>query len=304
MQILDWHIICQGSDSETWVLAHRDLKLYVSIKKGRLSASAIDRADPSTWTDTRICMPPQEINPMNLYPEYKSEYTRFQYRKGEDVGAVYKKHQAVLNIGPRRGLAGYRSDRVAMITAREVDICGRLRKHPHANIAEYRGVQTGSKLTYEYRGAPVEVPMASERVVNLVFTRYDCSLYELVIRRQNVDIRQCLKSIVAGIQHLHNLGIVHGDIKPHNIFVKYVHEEPRFVVGDFDSAHDKGSTMGLKCGTKVWTRTKVLGKDVAEEDDDWYAFQKLKEWLVKAIGRGQLQDYEGLGKKVAEVPKS
>ncbi|CAO2649437.1 Nn.00g068220.m01.CDS01 [Neocucurbitaria sp. VM-36] len=302
MEILDWRIICGDSHSETWVLAHKDSKLYVAVKKGSLSASAIEHTDPSTWLNMKNCKPPEEFDPTNLYPAYRAEYTRFRYRKGEDSGDVYKKHQSALSVGCRRGFVAYRTDRVAQITAREVMMCERLCLHPYANIAEYRGVQTGSKLTFEYRYTPVDIPMYSERVVNLVFKRYDCNLHELVLRRQVVEVRSCLKSIVAGIQHLHGLGIIHGDIKPHNVFVECVDRESaptrtHFVVGDFDSAHDKGSVMNLKGGTKGWVRPKVLNEDIADEDDDWHAFQKLKEWLVKAMG-GRLQDYEGFGRKV------
>ncbi|KAF1851060.1 uncharacterized protein K460DRAFT_423608 [Cucurbitaria berberidis CBS 394.84] len=300
MQILDWHMISKGGNSETWVLAHQDSKLHIAIKKGGVPASAVDRLDPSTWTDTKICKSPEVVDPTNFYPEFKPEYTRFRYRKDETADDVFKKYQSFLSVGPRSGFSAYRSDRVARITAREVQTCERLRAHPHANVAEYRGVQTGRKLMYEYCGAPVEIPMASERVVNLVFKRYDCNLYEAVSRRQNLDVQCCLESIVAGIQHLHSLGIVHGDIKHQNIFVQYADEKSnlqpkRFVVGDFDSAHVKGSVIGLKLGTKVWTRPKVPGKDVAEEEDDWYAFQKLKEWLVTATDASQLLGYEGLG---------
>jgi hypothetical protein len=47
MQIVDHRVVSQDSRTETWVLAHRDGKLYHAIIKGRLSKRELDRIDPS-----------------------------------------------------------------------------------------------------------------------------------------------------------------------------------------------------------------------------------------------------------------
>ncbi|KAF2630405.1 hypothetical protein BU25DRAFT_387585 [Macroventuria anomochaeta] len=167
--------------------------------------------------------------------------------------------------------------RASQITAHEASICDRLGSQPHPNIAEYLGVQVSDKLNC---------------AVGLVFKRYDCTLRELVTRRQKFDMRLCLQFVFVAIQYLHKLGIVYGDLKPHNIFVKRGAKD-HSVIEDFDSAHDTGSVITLKTGDPRWSRRKRVGEDVAEEDDDWSRFRKLTEWLVGERGgeTGGLQGY-------------
>lgn len=92
-----------------------------------------------------------------------------------------------------------------------------------------------------------------------------------------------------------------------NIFVSQTSanndcQNPQYVIGDFDSAHLTGSTICLKKGTKDWSRHKDSGISTAVEDDDWYAFHRLKVWLVGKMC-GQLEDYANIGSRVVDVPK-
>jgi hypothetical protein len=87
---------------------------------------------------------------------------------------------------------------------------------------------------------------------------------------------------------------VHGDDKPQDILVKRSPLD-HFVVADFDSVHDTGSMLMFKAGDCRWTKNKRLGEDIAEEDDDWYSFRKLQEWLIRETG-GRKADFQGSGK--------
>jgi hypothetical protein len=158
-------------------------------------------------------------------------------------------------------------------------------------------------LRYDHPGGKIHVPFKHERILKLVFKRYDCTLWELVTKDQAINAKQCLESIAAGIMHMHDLGMVHGDIKPRNIFASAEEgKDPElsmlYVVRDFDSTHKTGSRITLKSGDMKWTLRKRSG-DLAEEDDDWYAFIKLKEWLVGVTG-AKLSDFDGIGKKGGE----
>jgi serine/threonine protein kinase len=121
------------------------------------------------------------------------------------------------------------------------------------------------------------------------------------VYRKSFNVRYCLESIANGIEHLHSIGIVHNDIKPGNIFVKFMDQgfigPQQWVIGDFDSAQDTGALLMLKGGTKLWNRPKIIGRHYAEEGDDWYGFQKVKKWLVMDMG-GTLSMFDDVGKKV------
>lgn len=75
-----------------------------------------------------------------------------------------------------------------------------------------------------------------------------------------------------------------------------------YVIGDFDSAHQTNSLMKGKWGTVYWTRPKAIGVDYAVEDDDWYAFGKVKERLVTAQNEN-LREYEDIGKEVSGISR-
>jgi serine/threonine protein kinase len=289
-----------GSNFKTWVLAVQDSKLYIAIKKGRVRKSHLDSTDPSTWAATELYLPPYEINLANLYPVAKSSYHRYQRRQGEGSGAIYKKHQEALQIASDDGdIRGLQDDIIACITAREINICELIRANPHPNVAEYRGAICDTELDFKYRSKPIYVRFDRERVVSLVFKRYDCTLWDMVDNREKIDARCCLQGIAAGLSHFHRMGLAHCDIKPDNIFVdKSSGKQPLFVVGDFDSAQEFGATYQLKGGALDWSRNKRHGVDIVEADDDWFSFQILKQWLIRETGARE-RDVLGIGRMPA-----
>ena len=146
-------------------------------------------------------------------------------------------------------------------------MCEKLRVMPHKHICRYHGVQTSRVLRFEYRGYAIHV-------------------------------RDCLEAIASALRHLHCLGIVHGDIKPQNIFLRYPEAQydatpTRYVVGDFDSAQPTGSVIDGKHGTPYWSREKKVWVDTVEEDDDWFSLERMRRWLFE-VTKGRLEDYEGM----------
>jgi serine/threonine protein kinase len=124
---------------------------------------------------------------------------------------------------------------------------------PHPNICEYLGVWSDDKLRYEWQGKRINVSLDKDRVTKVVFKKYDCNLDETVTNGHPVDIAHCLRSIAAGLEHLHSIGYVRSDIKPENIFVLYpkAGEEMavQYVIGDFDSVQVAGNILTGKAST-------------------------------------------------------
>jgi hypothetical protein len=194
MKIVDTHIDDSSSSNyREWLLAISNSKLYIAMQMGTICTS-LNRTDPSTWTDDERPLAPVRIDPANLYPEYKPSYHRFRWRKGEDHAAVFKKYRDPLKLAAELGsLDDFRHDIIARVTEREIHTCELLRDNPCKNIAKYRGVQCKDVLKLGHAGASMRLD--TERVIKLVFKRYDCDLHELVKNRQYIDVKYCLQSI-------------------------------------------------------------------------------------------------------------
>jgi serine/threonine protein kinase len=150
-------------------------------------------------------------------------------------------------------LEDLRNDLVACVTEREIRTCEFRRKYPCKNIANYRVVQCKDVMKVGHDGCSVRLD--TERVIKLVFERYDCDPHELIKKGTLIDVKYCLGSVAAGITRMHDLKLVHCDLKPANIFIevnlsKSASHAYEFVVGDFDGAAITGSKSELKAGTK------------------------------------------------------
>jgi serine/threonine protein kinase len=84
---------------------------------------------------------------------------------------------------------------------------------------------------------------------------------------RSFDKTTCLYNIRRGVEHIHSLGIVRCDINPMNILSNGEHANESFVIADFDSCTMEGQELGLKAGTKGWTKDEFK---VATHEMDWY----------------------------------
>lgn len=282
---------------ENWVLATKDSKLYIAMKKGKIDLQKPKKMDPSTWNtlkDKVRCQPPVRLLPENLWPQAKSSYHRFRPRRGEDSSAVFakKRNPLELVISSSHGFQRVtQDDKHRRMTEREIEICEFIRQAPsHPNIAKYRGLVCKSELKCRSSSGDMKAVFDTERVTKVIFKHYTASLQDWVLKGKPVDLTHCLKSIADGVEHLHSIGLVHCDIKPDNVFVDDTGERCEYVVGDFDSSAKTGSICELKGGDRNWSRTKRTKIDTVEDEDDWYAFESTKVWLVKKLG-GRLSDY-------------
>ncbi len=147
------------------------------------------------------------------------------------------------------------------LASQEVSLLQQSDDHP--NVIRYFCQQRDSNFLYIavelcraslwdlYQG---EEPLSEERLA--------------LVNEINCEIPRALHQLAAGLSHLHNLRIIHRDIKPQNILVAYPKKNqcsgPRFVISDFglcktlpDNASTLIGTTG-NAGTVGWKAPELI----------------------------------------------
>ncbi|KAF2177367.1 hypothetical protein K469DRAFT_720700 [Zopfia rhizophila CBS 207.26] len=171
-----------------------------------------------------------------------------------------------------------RPNAMAKAILSEAKVCEILRRNPHPYIAEYRGCEVSH----------------DGRITGLCWTKLTDSLMQRVnphykgkgIFRYNPgslnDKDGVLEKIKAGIQHLHQLGLVHNDINPSNIMFD---EEDNPVIIDFDSCRPIGYSLEEVGRTYQWFDENV---NTASPNNDLDALEEIREWL----GEGERKEFQ------------
>ena len=158
---------------------------------------------------------------------------------------------------------------ISELVLSEARICERLRQFPHPNIAHYFGCT-----------------VRRDRITGLCFRRYNKTLLQLVEEGTLFDREGCMAGIESGIRHLHQLGLVHNDIKPSNIMLA-TDDTP--VIIDFDSCQPEGTKLGVKAGTIEWADTSA---EISSRCNDFYGLAKLREFVYGKNSNGGLSNGE------------
>ena len=190
-----------------------------------------------------------EIPADHVWPQFRPGLTQVAQLI---LPQCHVKRPSLMEYGDTSDLAA-----IATLFLEEAEICEILRIHPHGNIARYHGC-----LTHDHR------------IKGLCFTEYKYRLSEMVTSLTELQRLDCLGQVLAGISHLHKLGLVHNDINPRNIMLD---DGGTAVIIDFDSTKRYGEPLGFKGGTLSW-----IGQDfeVAGPTNDHLAFHKLTHWLL------------------------
>ena len=176
-------------------------------------------------------------------------------------------------------LLAYVDENLEEQITREIETCETFRKNPHPNIAVYYGCK-------ETRG----------RVSGLCFKQYTSTLLEAVNPQRvgkvaflssardlvEENMKCGLDGILAAIQHLHSLGIVHNDINPANIMLD---EDGTLILIDFDSCRYVGESL-RNTGTKRTHHWHDPTVDISLEKNDLDAFKDLQVWLTGSVDDG------------------
>jgi len=160
----------------------------------------------------------------------------------------------------KHGLDAFTPPRKRDITLREIEMCEMLLQHPHPNVCQYHGVVVDEG-----------------QVTSLVFDRYEMNLIHAILHGHEIDEAKCLRDFNRAVQHFHSLGLVHGDVKPENIFANLATQQ--FCLRDFSADHREGAYLTLRIGTAGWTPEPEETDQQAAKEIDWHSIEMLKMWL-------------------------
>lgn len=171
----------------------------------------------------------------------------------------------------RPNLIGYNEDsKIKNNVLREITACEILRQHPHRNIAQYHGCEVDNG-----------------HVTGLCFKKYRNSLHDKLNphnlnkiafqksqRPPSADALRYLRSIEAGLRHLHSLGLSHNDLNPANVMLD---QEDEPVIIDFDSCLSNGTGLGMTKRTYGWHDEEI---QISQFNNDYEALSELRSWLI------------------------
>jgi serine/threonine protein kinase len=116
----------------------------------------------------------------------------------------------------------------------------------------------------------------------LVMSKYPCSLFDAVVTDGDLLFTGVI-SMVEALNHVHSKGVVHMDVKPHNIFVT---QSGVWLLGDFGSATFEGEKISTTT-SKLLLEPVTSGSTSAAYKFDW---QMLVVGILHMVQASQVQD--------------
>lgn len=166
----------------------------------------------------------------------------------------------------------------------KIATCEVLAANPHPNLLAYRGVVADDSGAY---------------VDSLCFDRYTINLQEALQlgadeNGLNLGLYHSIKltiinQIKAGLDHMHALGYIHGDVNPSNILLSRLDDgKVRAVLADFDSCTVTNTKPGRmkKSGEGYQIKT-----DLSTAENDWYGIRTVAHLLGLSLPDTSLRKY-------------
>jgi serine/threonine protein kinase len=139
----------------------------------------------------------------------------------------------------------------ATLILTEVEACEVLRLHPHPNIAPYLGCV-----------------VENSHIKGPCFPKYSTILAHMLKDKVEFDRAFVQRDIEAGVEHMHKLGLLHGDLNPTNIMF----DGNSAVIIDFDSCKKQSKKLGAKGGTPGWD---LADAEYARRENDLYSLSLI-----------------------------
>ncbi|KAK3689364.1 serine/threonine kinase [Podospora appendiculata] len=217
-----------------------------------LGVSGLDSVDPKVWEGLEHT----EIPPYKFQPLFEPKMIKApnplpsnSYIKRPSLIGVYTVDDIATGLDPA-------TTEESDLVLQELQVCETLMKHPHPNIAQYYG-------------AVVE----NDRVSGLCFAKYGKTLLQLVQSKIPFDKEAVLGGIEKGLEHLHDLGLVHNDINPSNIMLD---DSGTAVIIDFDSCRPEGEKVGIKGGSYGWSLEDMTH---SRRENDEYGLEQMRKFV-------------------------
>jgi serine/threonine protein kinase len=117
--------------------------------------------------------------------------------------------------------------------------------------------------------------------VGICLAKYDKTLSDVIPDQQGeIDVGNIMNGIRSGVDHLHHLGYIHGDLHRDNIM--FSEGDNTLIIIDFDSCRKEGERLGLKPGAYEY-RDKSVRFAIRETDN------KALDFFRKYIAEGKAQ---------------
>jgi len=122
-------------------------------------------------------------------------------------------------------------------------------------------------------------------------------------------VRYYSAEIVAGLEYLHNAGVIYRDLKPENLLLT---REGHIIMTDFglskEGLHDKDDRTGTFCGTPEYLAPEVLEGKGYGKAVDWWSFGTLVYEMLTGLPPFYCEDVQEMYTKIMtadlEIPAS
>jgi serine/threonine protein kinase len=247
----DMTILHEGTRNQETEIQEHILYFFLDKTTDILFHGSVDRAKGSiiSLEEAKQCLRPVPDN--EIYPTIPSEFPVILH--ADIDGSTFVK-RPILLLDIALGDSGKRAERF-LYEARNSLL---VHQKPHKNLLEVKGF-------LERRG----------RLVGIALEKYPTTLE----RRRNetlveLDGKACCEGIEAALNHLHDLGYAHNDVKPDNVLMKDKGSE--VFLADFGAMGKIGEELIYEFGTNDWNE----GFDsFSSTKNDLIGLRKIKETL-------------------------
>lgn len=238
----------------------------VTAGRFRQDVRILDISRHSPPNEVPSLVPVADPEPLTVGTELDGRYVIVEEASESSMSLVYKA------LDRQRELAGDSSPYVALKVARTADQAGddftqhlreefvKLSRLHHPNIVaayDLRSWRGNEFLVLEW----LEGETLASRLDAL-------SARRLALQ----TARQIIGDVAAALAHAHVAGVVHGDVKPSNIFLTDDHRTILFDFGATTSASpDSGTDNRQQWATRAYASPDVLSGDVPQPSDDVFA---------------------------------